>query len=104
MNSDLISKQALIARHKDLCCGECDCCLYQTKELECKLILDAPVVETEAAQHSKWLQHRLSVPKGRGQTYLVYGCYVCHGHVRKRSPFCPNCGAKMDGKDEENNG
>lgn len=60
------------------------------------LVDDAPTIEAEPVRHSKWLQHRMSVPKGKGQTYLVYGCWMCHGHVKKRSPYCPSCGAKMD--------
>lgn len=59
------------------------------------------LVEYAEVQRSKWLQHRLSVPKGKGQTYLVYGCYVCHKHERRRTIYCPNCGAKMDLEVEE---
>lgn len=50
----------------------------------------APVV------HGRWYQCKLNVPKGKGQTYLVWKCSNCHKHERKRSDYCPNCGARMD--------
>lgn len=55
--------------------------------------------DAEPVRRGRWFQHRLSVPKGRGQTYLVYGCSLCHKHEKKRTPHCPNCGAKMEGCD-----
>lgn len=60
-------------------------------------IADAPTLDYEPVRHGQWRHYKLSVPKGRGQTYLVYGCSLCHKHEKKRSDFCPNCGAKMDG-------
>ncbi|MBQ8616202.1 MAG: hypothetical protein IJ418_01695 [Clostridia bacterium] len=57
-------------------------------------------VEAAPVVHARWYQCRLSVPKGRGQTHLVYGCSNCHKHEKKRSPRCPNCGAIMDGRPE----
>lgn len=47
-----------------------------------------------------WYQKRITVPKGRGQTYLVWAYSKCHGHEKKRSKFCPNCGKPMRGLDE----
>lgn len=64
------------------------------------VIRNVKAVDAEPVRHSKWLQHRVSVPKGKGQTYLVYGCWICHKHERKRTPYCPNCGAKMDAEAE----
>ena len=51
----------------------------------------------EPVRHGRWYQKRISVPKGKGQTYLVWACSLCHKHEKKRSDYCPNCGAKMRG-------
>lgn len=57
----------------------------------------APTLDYAPVRHGEWRQYKLYVPKGRGQTYSVYGCSLCHKHERKRADYCPNCGAKMDG-------
>lgn len=53
--------------------------------------------DAEPVRYGGWYQKRMSVPKGKGQTYLVWACGLCHKHEKKRSDYCPNCGAKMDG-------
>ena len=50
-----------------------------------------------AEKHGEWYQKRITVPKARGHSYLVWACSLCNKHERKRSDFCPNCGAKMKG-------
>jgi rubrerythrin len=55
-------------------------------------------------KRGEWYQKRITVPKARGHSYLVWACSVCHKHERKRSDFCPNCGAKMMEMVGENNG
>lgn len=62
-----------------------------------RIVDEAPTIEAEPVRNGKWHQYRLSVPKGRGQTYSVYGCNKCRKHEKKRTAYCPNCGAKMDG-------
>lgn len=52
--------------------------------------------DNEPVRHAKWHLCRISVPGGKGQTYTVWRCSACHKHERKRSDYCPNCGAKMD--------
>ena len=54
--------------------------------------------KADAVKHGEWYQKRITVPKARGHSYLVWACSVCHKHERKRSDFCPNCGADMRGK------
>lgn len=64
------------------------------------VVEDTPTIDAEPVRHGKWMYHRISVPKGKGQTYSVYGCWLCHAHVRKRTPYCPNCGANMQGDED----
>ena len=46
--------------------------------------------------HAIWRQTKLCVPKGRGQTYMVWKCTGCHSHKKVRTPYCPECGAEME--------
>ena len=71
----------------------------QTGEIDHGLLLDIiemvdeqPAVDAVPVIHSRWIKHS----KHNG----IYFCSRCHeislsnGHY----PFCPNCGAKMDGE------
>lgn len=53
----------------------------------------------EETRYGTWYQKKITIPKGRGQTYLVWACSRCRCHERKRSRFCPNCGKPMGGVD-----
>lgn len=48
------------------------------------------------ANVGKWTHIKLCVPKGRGQTRMVWRCSNCHAHKKVRSPFCPECGFPME--------
>ena len=49
----------------------------------------------------EWHQKKITVPKAKGHSYLVWACSVCRKHERKRSDFCPNCGADMRGRKDD---
>lgn len=49
-------------------------------------------------QHARWQYQTMNVPGGKGQTYAKWRCSSCHGKQKKRSRYCPDCGAKMDGE------
>lgn len=53
----------------------------------------ADVVERKTA---KWRYQVLTVPGGKGQTYAKWSCSKCHNKEKKRSPYCPSCGAQME--------
>jgi hypothetical protein len=55
-----------------------------------------PAIQAPITKHAHWYQKQMTVPKGKGQIYLVWSCSACHKHERKRSDYCPNCGAVMD--------
>ena len=67
-------------------------------------IEDAPVVEPK---QGKWIRKKSwSRGVGMGEVYGWYfECSVCgclsEGSVNDAGNFCPNCGAKMEGADNE---
>ena len=38
---------------------------------------------------------------GRGSCWRVFECSVCNGWTSTRTCFCPHCGAKMKGAEDE---
>ena len=56
-----------------------------------KIVESAPAVDAEPVKHGRWV-HDIN---------NLYGCSECLGREtmshKKLKPYCPNCGAKMDG-------
>lgn len=98
MNEEVvISKNALLDEYKNRCPGDCDYCNKYVQvdgDHVCRLILDAPVLDTNI--HARWIN---DVP-----TCSNCGCGApdikmdISGFTVKwwLSKYCPNCGAKMD--------
>ena len=62
-------------------------------------IAEQPAADVAEVKHGKWLLER----EPDGKPYCFH-CSVCdsdfhHIGIKTASDFCPNCGAKMDGKD-----
>ena len=55
---------------------------------------EAPTIEAEPVRHGRWI-HDIN---------NLYGCSECFGREtmshKKLKPYCPNCGAKMDAKED----
>lgn len=59
-----------------------------------RIIEQAPVVEAVPVVHARWLYDR-------PQHYKCSACKSMWGELMKRvAHFCPNCGAKMDAKED----
>lgn len=67
-------------------------------------IKDIPAADVAPVVHGRWI----CIRKGYGE----YECSVCHGvdsdcsdyygtHVVTEQDYCPNCGSRMDGDDDE---
>lgn len=64
-----------------------------------KIINKFPAAGVSKVRHGKWL------PFGRRGIYgYMYACSECRAKYDGVSNFCPNCGAKMDGKNGADNG
>ena len=61
---------------------------------------NAPTVDVEEVRHGCWVEvnHAGNSKKGRHIKYSTKKCSVCgYCNGRRKTPRCPNCGAKMDG-------
>ena len=58
------------------------------------LVADFPSAQSQVV-HSSW-EHLGDIG---GEE--MFGCRACHGVSRKETIYCPNCGAKMDGGEED---
>lgn len=58
----------------------------------------APTVDAEPVRHGEWVA-RKEIFDGEQEQVDAIGCSQCGKSQRvfRRTPYCPNCGAKMDG-------
>ena len=82
--------------------GTCDWGFGRQNILE--VINSVPAADVSQVRHGRWI----CIRKGYGE----YECSVCHGvdsdcsdyygtHVVTEQDYCPNCGSRMDGDDDE---
>ena len=63
---------------------------------------DAPMVEYAPVKHGYW-QRVIVQPYFRKHFSAIdVSCSLSHKRGNERYNYCPNCGAKMDGKEQEN--
>ena len=88
---DLISRKALLEKawEADTQCG-------YVQVVDVGDIEDAPVVDAAPVVHGEWIE--LHEENG----HEVGTCSYCR-HVRIVDNYCPNCGAKMDGGNDDEN-
>lgn len=63
-----------------------------------------PKVDYALVKHGKWISELVKRCDWRGKERRYYqpnSCSLCHKAVLERTNFCPDCGAKMDGKEEK---
>lgn len=97
--NDLISRSALIkamenkydvAEKKGLYAVGLDCGFIITEQI----INEQPEVEAKPVIHGEWIVHEWAE---ESEGYLIpnFECSQCHTWERKKSNFCPECGADM---------
>ena len=90
---EYIEREALVERLKK---EECDCEWLWT-------ILDIPAADVEPVKHGHWYNRggrfRCSVCDNKALLKDIGGTGGwSHEYEQQKSPYCPNCGAKMDGE------
>lgn len=65
--------------------------------IDTHIIWNAPTVDVEPVRHGKWIRDEF------GTMCCACGLYAYRDKFGKpwESPYCPNCGAKMDAEREE---
>ena len=58
-----------------------------------RAVENAPTIDAVPVRHGEWQWI---------SAYSFYRCSECYEIAERRTPYCPNCGAKMNGgKDDE---
>ena len=66
------------------------------------LVDSQPTVDAVEVVHGKWIEKIDMVESYLADsTEVFYECSVCECANIGESPYCPNCGAKMDGGNED---
>lgn len=60
-----------------------------------KLIAEATAVDAVEVVHGEWVHHYHDSGEPIDDKWYCSECHMCNDH--KRTWYCPNCGAKMDG-------
>lgn len=58
-------------------------------------------VDAVPAVHGRWLVKQESLQYCWDDVDVYFECSICKSNTFGESPFCPNCGAKMDGDVDE---
>lgn len=58
-----------------------------------EVLSNAPTIDAEPVRHGKWIDETF---KPWGLVHHPFKCNLCGEHAEFASPYCPNCGARMD--------
>lgn len=100
MNDDLIKREdAIKVLESEDCFGYIEC---KTKALV-KDINAIPSADRPTGQwvDKGWKGDWQFETDGRGNCWKVFECSICNGENTRKTCFCPCCGAKMKGADDE---
>ena len=74
---------------------------WTTAEIE-YLLAEQPTVDAKPVVHGRWIEKIDMVSSYlSGCEELFSECSVCHAAEISGSNYCPNCGAQMDGGNED---
>lgn len=67
-----------------------------------KKIKKAPPADVAPVRHGRWKHERLPSTSGGSYAVAVVRCSVCgYQYPMAETHFCPNCGARMDGEEDD---
>ena len=58
------------------------------------IVEDCPTIDAVPVRHGKWIDETF---KPYGLVHHPFKCNLCGDHAEFASPYCPNCGTRMDG-------
>ena len=92
---------------REVTCADCihyDICIFHpTGNENEKCVHFKNKADFVEVRHGKWISELVERCDWRGKKQKYYqpiSCNLCHNAVLERTNYCPNCGAKMDGKGE----
>lgn len=62
-------------------------------------IADIPAADVVERKHGRWVEIEEEVVPCSNHWVSKYFCSECNNAVYALSPYCPNCGAKMESED-----
>lgn len=63
-------------------------------------IENAPTVDAVEVVHGRWI-YKWDADRDPKKLFVRIVCSECNLHTGQKSNYCPNCGAKMDGGNED---
>ena len=105
MTNDLISRAELrrslmIWADKLRTAGECGGCEVELLQAVVKMVDAQAAVDAEPVRHGEWSGYRINGYDGLHPVYETQ-CSLCGKYARFTYRFCPHCGARMDGGNED---
>lgn len=94
--AEYIEREALIAEFKRLTLGENSLIERLFADGVYAVLETFPAADVVEVVHGEWVEHEWAEEEN-GLLISNFECSVCRNWERKKSDYCPNCGAKMDG-------
>ena len=70
---------------------------YEAETEALETIATAPTIDVAPVRHGRWIPRRPDAPM-----FGAHYCSECEAPCKDiKAKYCPNCGAKMDGDDNE---
>lgn len=96
--AEYIKREALIAKLKQMKLGEHGFAERLFADGVYAVIAAFPAADVAPVVHGRWEMRPTGIATDTGPEYKAY-CTVCNEPNKQyQPPFCPHCGAKMDGE------
>jgi hypothetical protein len=87
-------------------------CSPELWEQIANVIENIPTVDVAEVRHGRWIKHKpdseyikglhqLGIAKGMGKNSIYWTCSECEHWGVLHYKYCPNCGSRMDGDEDE---
>lgn len=96
--ADYIDREAAKVFFMNMDAGRrCPCSTLLTPEEFTEYLDEIPTADVAPVVHGRWEMRPTGMATDTGPEYKVY-CTVCNEPNKQyQPPYCPHCGAKMDG-------